>query len=391
MSNLLSFVTVLKYCGYIVVAILILLLMVLIHELGHYVAGKILKFKINEFSIGFGPKLLQKTKKNGELLTLRAFPLGGYCAFEGETEEGVETPEAFNNQKPWKRLIVLFCGAFFNFLSGIIFSFILLMANGYDLVQVKNVDSTSINYNCLQQGDVIHGIEGTEINFVTDDSFNLLITKKVQSMYSEFEGDVLELSSFEKEGESYYYAPQTLTYNITRDGQKTSVEGFINVIYDAKGDYSGWTLLKTNEANTEEFNIGNYKYSFGESLLKAVPFTFQLTWKILIIFGQLLTGQLGLSALSGPITTIDFIATGVQQNASLIWVLLPIIAVNLAVFNLLPIPALDGFQMIFVIIEWIRKKPVKREVLNLINNIGLFALLGLVLVVDGIQIFMKIF
>ena len=127
MTNLLSVSSILKYSGYILLAIVVLLFMVMIHELGHYVAGKILKFKINEFSVGFGPKLLQKTKKNGEKITLRALPLGGYCAFEGEDEEGNETPEAFNNQKPWKRLIVLFSGAFFNFLSGIIFSFILLL------------------------------------------------------------------------------------------------------------------------------------------------------------------------------------------------------------------------------------------------------------------------
>ena len=111
---------------YILLAIVVLLLMIMIHETGHYVAGKILKFKINEFSIGFGPKILQKKKKNGELISLRAFTLGGYCAFEGESEDGSLNPEAFNNQKPWKRLIVLFSGAFFNFLSAILFSFVLL-------------------------------------------------------------------------------------------------------------------------------------------------------------------------------------------------------------------------------------------------------------------------
>ena len=281
--------------------------------------------------------------------------------------------------------------AFFNFLSAIIFSFMLLMFNGYDLVEIKKVDQTSINYHCLQQGDIIHGIEGQEIDFVSDDTFNLLVTKQVQLKYSEFSGELMDLNSFETEGKNYYYSLESITYNITRNNEKTSVEGFINVIYDENGDYAGWTLLSTNEQNSDEFNIGNYKYSFGESLLNAVPFTFELSWKILIIFGDLFTGKLGLTALSGPITTIDIIATGVQQNASLVWVLLPLIAVNLAIFNLLPIPALDGFQMLFVGIECIRKKPVKREVLNLINNIGLFLLLGLVLLVDGIQIFMKIF
>ena len=170
-SQILSFSSVLKYGGYIIIAILVLLFMVLIHELGHYIAGKILKFKINEFSVGFGPKILQRKNKSGELVSLRAFPLGGYCAFEGETEEKKDNPQAFSNQKPWKRLIVLFCGAFFNFLSAIIFSFILLVSSGYDLVQVKNVNTTSINYGYLQSGDVIYGVENQKYNAI---SFRIL-------------------------------------------------------------------------------------------------------------------------------------------------------------------------------------------------------------------------
>ena len=191
MTQILSVSSILKYSGYILLAILVLLFMVLIHELGHYIAGKILKFKINEFSVGFGPKLLQKTKKNGEKISLRLLPLGGYCAFEGEDEDGNESPEAFNNQKPWKRLIVLFSGAFFNFLSAIIFSFILLLSNGYDLVQVKNIDSTSINYGYLQTQDVVLGINNQDIDFVHDESMNVLITQYVKSNYNSYMGDDL--------------------------------------------------------------------------------------------------------------------------------------------------------------------------------------------------------
>ena len=127
----------------------------------------------------------------------------------------------------------------------------------------------------------------------------------------------------------------------------------------------------------------NYKYSFGEALGNAIPFTCKWAWKVLVIFGQLLTGQLSITSLGGPVTTVTMIADFTQQNMLLL--LLPLIAVNLAVFNLLPIPALDGFQMIFVAIEWIRKKPVKREVVNAINNIGLIVLFGFVILVDILQ------
>lgn len=382
MSQLLSFASTLKYIGYIFIAILVLLLMVLIHELGHYIAGKILKFKINEFSVGFGPKLLQKTKKNGEKISLRLFPLGGYCAFEGENEDGTDNPEAFNNQKPWKRLIVLFSGAFFNFLSAIIFSFILLLCNGYDLAQVNGVEQTSINYQYLQTNDVIYGIDGVKIDFVKDRSFNTLIASEINENYKNYNGDVTLLETYTKDNKVFYISTEPLVYNVKRDGEKKEVNGYINIFYNEKCEYSGYNI---------DFDIEIYKYSFGESLANAIPFTCKWAWKVLLIFGQLLTGQLGLETLGGPITTIDMIATGVSQSASFILVLLPLIAVNLAVFNLLPIPALDGFQMIFVTIEWIRKKPIKREVINTINNIGLLVLLGFVLVVDGFQIFNKIF
>src|SRR5699024_3826745 len=106
---------------YILLAIALLLVMVLIHEFGHYTAGKLLGFKINEFAVGMGPKILSKKKKNGEVFSLRAFPLGGFCAFEGGNEDSSEpVPGAFNNQAPWKRISVLVSGALFNFLTAVV-------------------------------------------------------------------------------------------------------------------------------------------------------------------------------------------------------------------------------------------------------------------------------
>ncbi len=383
MSNLLSFNSIMINIGYIFVAIIVLLLMVLIHELGHYIAGKILKFKINEFSVGFGPKILQKKRKNGELISLRAFPLGGYCAFEGEGEEDKENPEAFNNQKPWKRLIVLFFGAFFNFLSAIIFSFILLMSVGYDLVEIKKVNNDNINYEILQSGDVVYGVEGHKIDFVYDDTFNNLLTEIVVEKYENSYTGEYDYT-YTKDNKSYYMVTSPIKLNIRRDGVKKLIDVNINVVYDSSGEYIGWSFLNSYE-NNSGFEIGNYKYSFGEALIQCIPFSFKWAWKMLIIIGQLLTGKLAITSLGGPVTTINMISTYTQISFSYLLLLLPLISVNLAVFNLLPIPALDGFQMIFVTIEWIRKKPVKQEVINIINNIGLIVLLLFVIVVDVLQ------
>lgn len=384
MQQILSLASTFKYIGYILIAILVLLLMVLIHELGHYIAGKMLKFKINEFSVGFGPKLFQRKNKSGELISLRLIPLGGYCAFEGETEEKKDNPQAFSNQKPWKRLIVLFFGAFFNFISGILFSFILLVSSGYDLVQVKNVSATSINYGILQKNDVILGIDGNKINFVKDDYFATLITDYLEDNHDKYQGDItLEVNKFTEKDKTYYLVSQPIKFNIKRNGKKMTVSGYVNEVFNEKGEFSGWTLTTTYEENAKEFDVKTYKYGFWEALGEAIPFSFKWAWKVLVIFGQLITGQLSLTSVGGPVTTVKMIANFTQQN--MLTLLLPVIAINLAVFNLLPIPALDGFQMVFVTIEWIRKKPIKQEIINIINNVGLIVLFAFVILVDILQ------
>ena len=119
------------------------MVMITIHEFGHFIVGKKLGFKINEFAIGFGKVLYKRTTKSGMLFTIRLVPLGGFCAFEGEDSDS-KVEGSFNSMAPWKRLLVLFSGAFFNFISAIIMSFILLVSVGYaDLVQVTNVEKVA--------------------------------------------------------------------------------------------------------------------------------------------------------------------------------------------------------------------------------------------------------
>ena len=116
---------------YILLALVVLLVLITVHEFGHFIAGKLLGFKINEFAIGFGPKLFKKVnKKTGEVFSIRLLPLGGFCAFEGEDEEN-PSPDAFNNKPAWKRLIVLVSGVLFNFIFGIITAVIFFQASSY--------------------------------------------------------------------------------------------------------------------------------------------------------------------------------------------------------------------------------------------------------------------
>ena len=372
MNYILSIGSALSYVWYVLIAIFALLLMVMIHEFGHYIAGKILGFKINEFSVGFGPKIFQKKKKNGELFSLRVIPLGGYCAFDGE-DENSNNPTAFNNQKPWKKLIVLFSGAFFNFLSAIIFSYILLVSFGYEDVSVKTISNTSFQYqevNHLEEGDRIYGINGVEFDFVHDEYFNGLLTDYVSNNL-DFEED-----SWTSNGVLY----STVPLNVERDGKNLVVNGVLQQqIQDGE---EVWSFASVDG---NDFEIETYRYGFIEAIGESFDFSFRWVHKIFIILGDLFTGQLSIKSLGGPVTTIKVMAESTQQSFSYLFILLPVIAVNLAVFNLLPIPSLDGARMVFVLIEWIRRKPINRNVEAYIHGFGLLALFGFVILVDIIQ------
>lgn len=356
---------------YIFVAILILLAMITIHEFGHYIAGKKLGFKINEFAVGFGKKLYSKTLKNGEIFSLRLVPLGGYCAFEGEDQDS-KNPLAFNNQKPWKRLIVLVSGALFNFISAIIFAIVLLTAYGYDIPQIVTVAETNNpNYTVeqigedwygIEEGDVIWAVGDKKINFVNDNLFNVLIAE--------------------------YSLGQEIVLDIERDGERmnTIVELYQTPALDELGN----PILDEEENpvlnNVIGVTIKPYAFPFFEAIGRSISFTFGMAWKILAFLFMLITGKVGLSGVGGPITTITTIATFTQASFAGFLVLLPLIAANLAVFNLLPFPALDGSRMVFVGIEWLRGKPVNPKIEGYIHFIGLILLLALVLVADLFQL-----
>ena len=371
MATLLSFGSVMTYILYIFIAIGILLFLVMVHEFGHYTAGKLLGFKIDEFSIGFGPKIFQKKKKNGELFTLRTIPLGGYCAFDGEDLDS-NSPTAFNNQKPWKRLIVLVSGVVFNFITAVIFSFILLTCFGYEKVEVKHIDSSSYNYSeqitiegynyGLREGDMIYGINGEDFDFVYNNYFKKLALEYIDSV---------EFETYEQDGKTR----GTIPMNVRRDGNYIVVDVVVEKVVE--GEEVSWAF-----ATGEELQFDSYRSSFTEALGECWTFSIRWCHKIFIILGDLFTGGVPLKDLGGPVTTIKVMADTTSQDFSFIFILIPVIAVNLAVFNILPVPSLDGARCIFVLIEWIRRKPINRDLEGKIHMFGLFALLGLVVLVD---------
>lgn len=348
---------------YILLAILILMVMITIHETGHYLAGKILKFNIEEFSIGMGPKIFSKTMKSGEIFSIRWIPLGGYCAFKGEDEDGKEEEGSFNTFAPWKRVIVLFCGAFFNFLSGIIFTLILLVSVGSGIAKVTDIVATNGNEAVLFENDIILEVDGVAPTFLNGGISGLMADKDVD---------------------------EDIVLTINRDGEIINVT--VKKYQKYKTDKDGNNILDDKDQPIVESKVigitSEYvKLGFGEALIKCVPYTFNMAWECLKILGQLVTGHLGLDNVGGPITTVQTIATATQTNFKNLILLFPLLAVNLAVFNLLPIPALDGARMVFVFIEWIFRKPVRRDIEAKIHSVGLMVLFAFVIVVDILQLF----
>ncbi|MCH5162966.1 MAG: site-2 protease family protein [Clostridiales bacterium] len=416
---------------------MILLLMVLIHEAGHYTTAKILGFTIDEFAIGFGPKLFSRRRKNGELFSLRALPLGGFCAFYGEdedenklddnksevsadqsldtvdkekdksesgekasdddllsyvmqnvekehgsadTEKRAETVShsgsvaavataptkprlgkdgkpalPFNAQKPWKRLIVLIGGVLFNFLSAFIFSLIYIGVVGFPVPEITEV-YTYVNpetqavtkYNDFEVGDKIIAINGIEITVMR--SYNDII---------------------EEVGNK-----DTIKFKVLRGGKKVDVVAERKQITpsdDKQKPYLGFGYVQ------KSCFIGN---NAGNAFTYCVPYTFKLSWSILGAFGDILTGRQSITSMTGPVGSISLMAQVSVADWRNILILLPLLASNLAIFNLLPFPALDGSRMVFTAIEWVRKKPINRKVEGMIHFVGMVVLLLFVLVVD---------
>lgn len=450
-----------KTIGAVLAAILILLLMITVHEFGHYLVGKIFKFKINEFAIGMGPKILSRTnKKTGEIFSVRALPLGGFCAFEGEDEDA-KSDNSFNSKSPYKRIIVLIAGAVVNFIFGI---FILILSVGiYGQIMVDcydiRKDDAYQNYSLLS-GDVILKIDGKNVYMASDilnqlngknqgDIVNVTVendgkkivrqvklrnsvdAKNLTDSYPAF--TALGVATIEKvtavteenglgitAGDFILRVADSDNYeNCTRIFGKADLAEYVRKMnngdslrlwllpengtmddkylsktvvkysMDSSDDDTVIKMLGINESESYlKYASKNVKFGFFDSIGRGIGYSFSISGTIFRTLGELLTGKLGLSAMGGPITTITA-TTNVIKTGGFHYFLeiAGFIGINLAVFNLLPIPALDGSRVVFCVIEWIRKKPLNRKVEAVIHTVGIVVLLAFCVLVDILQLF----
>lgn len=339
-----------KTIGTVIAAIFALMIMIIVHELGHYIVGKKLKFKINEFSIGFGPPIFQKTMKSGEKFSIRPIPLGGFCAFEGEDKESV-TEGAFNIQAPWKRILVLLAGVAFNFASALLILSIVFSTYGYSMPEVADfnapVDAEFVQN--FEQGDVILKINGKNIYALSDWNIKTLIEKANSD---------------------------ELVVLVSRNGEKVEINAKLGDFYDSENAvYSG---LGINTQGTL------YRFNIFESLWRSIVFCFQLIVFLFQTIGSLFTGALSIAGnVGGPTTTIAVMSSTIGQTGFRgLLMLFGMMSASIAIMNVLPLPALDGSRVIFTIIEWIRKKPINRRVEGMIHTVGLFLLFGITILFD---------
>lgn len=453
-----------KTAGYVLLAILILMIMITVHELGHYLVGKAFKFKINEFAIGMGPAIFKRTMKSGEIFSIRLFPFGGFCAFDGEDQDG-DDPNAFNNKKPWQRILVLVAGATMNYLLALLIIIISMSAYGQSTLGMQYgrhdeaIYGTSIeeqipadksindgeyivsltrdgkksniymtvdlisSLNHAKKGDVVTAelisggktvkrdiilradVECKNLTEVTKtyDALGMGYAMQLEANGSSpfIKGDFLikiGAPDVEYKNATFVYTPDDVAY-VLKDKAVGDTVWFWTT-RDTKYVYtfgSSWsTCEKTGEGVMNYLGIKetarNYyvtatyvKHGFFKTIGHSFGYSFKIGGTVFRTLGQLLTGKLGLNAVGGTITTIKTTSEVISYGFRYALEIMAFIGVNLAVFNLLPIPALDGARVVFCVIEWIRKKPVSRKVEGIIHAVGLIVILGFAILVDILQ------
>ena len=341
---------------YILAAILVFGVLIAVHELGHFMAAKACGVRVNEFSIGMGPALWKKQKGETQY-SLRLFPVGGFCAMEGE-EEDSDDPAALNNQGFWAKLLIFAAGAAMNFLAGLLI--ILALYAGaqafYEPVVVGFADGCPLeSAEGLQTGDRILRIDGERVYVYSDIGLLLGLNKTgVFDLVVERSGEKVTLRQLTMEQRTY----------TDRNGKP----------YTGYGLYFG----------TAEATLGrklSYTWNNAVDFVRLV----RLSLKMLV------TGEAGLRDLSGPVGIVSTMTEVGEQSGSTraavenIAYLAALIAVNLAVMNLLPLPALDGGKIFFLVINAIGlalfKKQIPAKYENYIHFAGLVLLLALMAVI----------
>ena len=343
-------------------AIILFSVLIFVHELGHFVAAKLSGVQVNEFSMFMGPALWKK--QVGETLyAIRLIPIGGYCAMEGE-DGGSDNPRSFDKAAWWKRLIILVAGAAMNFIVGVLLMVIVYLPVERTVVPVISSFeeySTVNGADGLQVGDRILKVDGENVYVYSD--FSLLLSLN---------------------------PGQTHDLVVERDGEKVTLNDFRMESHEITGEDGATRRLYGMNFSLSELNLGGrLAYAWNQSL--------DTVRLVRLSLKMLLTGQAGLSDMSGPVGIVQQMSVVAEASSSWVDALLNMlyfggfIAINLAVMNLLPIPALDGGRVVGLLIttavEAVTKKKIDPKYEGYLHGAGMILLLGLMAIIMFKDIF----
>lgn len=420
----------------IIVMLVMLSILTIVHEWGHFIAARIFKVRVTEFSIFMGPCLWSKTsKKSGTKYSIRALPIGGYCAFEDD-QGNADAPDSLNSQKWYKRFVIFIAGVTLNIFLALIITVIILFCNGYNTTELSNVPENSpIAIVGVSEGDILSEINDHSVITPMDyevfsmaiqdtndsvgimDSHYTLVYEKENG--NELSCDISKRIEYKTEkdagGNEKAVALLNYQYTIIAKEEGSDAKTYIYKCTPIEEIKDGATevrceVIKTIDGTsvTEEMTLSGKDFG----ILGGTNFTyvetynpFKVIWnscKTLVSMVRsiytslfwLLNGTVGLDAVAGPVGLTTVVDDVVGASAS-VWLkvltllnMTALISVNLGVFNLLPFPGLDGFHIVFILIELIRKgKKVPPNIQNIISTIGLVLLMLLAVLIMFSDIF----
>lgn len=342
----------------IVIAIIAFCVIILIHEFGHFFVAKAFGMKVTEFAIGMGPTLLRKRGKE-TVYCLKLIPMGGSCSL-GEDEDS-DDPRSFRNKPVWQRMLVIVAGAAMNLILGFVVCIFAVIAGG-DITTtiIAEFKDNAVSSSQLMVNDEIVSINGMSIWTSMDISYC-------------FQNQLAALSDDAK----------SVSYNfvVKRDGKLVELDNVTFALNQSPDATNG--MIVDFYVYPQKLNFFNtIETAFKTSLTEG-----RLIWITLIDF---LKGTYGINDLSGPIGVVDSIGKVAAISLNSLFLMIAFISINVGIFNLLPIPALDGARFVFLLIEAIRRKPIKPEHEGMVHFVGLCALFLLFIIVTFNDI-MRIF
>ncbi len=377
---------------YIILALLLFGVLIFVHELGHYIAARACGVKVLEFSIGMGPTLFKwQSKKTDIKYSLRALPVGGFCAMEGENEldedgkeiesEEDKDPRSYKNKPAWMKIIILVAGPLMNIILGVLMTIVLVIGSrgedGKILVATNTVADFTENAISLETGlmanDTVVKVGNVNIHTGTELAYEISIQGKEIEKYTQYVGENGE-ETVEREVVS-------LDLTVIRDGKEVVLEDVKFLASVTEGSVFGNTDFRVYRDGDVTF-LDIVKNSWYRSLSSV-----KMVWDSLI---GLLSGRFALSSVSGPVGTTQVITQAASAGWYTLLYIFVVISMNLGVFNLIPILPLDGGHVVFALYELIARKPAPRKLREACQIIGVALMFGIMIVVtikDVIKLF----